>query len=205
MGRRPAVLLDRDGTLIEEVGYVNHVSRVRLLPGAGAAVRRLRAAGWVVVVLTNQAGVARGYLSLELVEAAHVEIARQLAEHATRLDGIYVCPHHPTEGVGELRIQCDCRKPRPGLAERAAEELDLDLPRSVVVGDKPSDIELAAAVGARGVLVLTGLGRGEWEHRRASFPVAPDHVADDLPAAADWLLAEDTRSGASRAAGAGAC
>jgi D-glycero-D-manno-heptose 1,7-bisphosphate phosphatase len=205
MGRRPAVFLDRDGTLIEEVGYVNHVSRVRLLPGAGEAVRRLRAAGWTVVVVTNQAGLARGYLSPELVEAANLELARQLAELGTALDGIYVCPHHPTEGVGALRIECDCRKPRPGLVQRAAAELDLDLERSVVVGDKPSDIELAAAVHARGVLVLTGLGRGEWEHRRASFPVAPDHVADDLAGAAGWLLALDAQSRTSRAAGAGAC
>jgi D-glycero-D-manno-heptose 1,7-bisphosphate phosphatase len=205
MRRRPAVFLDRDGTLIEEVGYVNHVSRVRLLPGAGNAVRRLRAAGWAVVVVTNQAGVARGYLSPELVDAAHVELARQLADCGTRLDGIYACFHHPTEGVGPLRAECDCRKPRPGLVQRAAAELQVDLERSVVVGDKPSDIELAAAVGIRGVLVLTGLGRGEWEHRRASFPVAPDYVAGDLPAAADWLLAEGSRTRTPRATGAGAC
>jgi D-glycero-D-manno-heptose 1,7-bisphosphate phosphatase len=205
MGRRPAVFLDRDGTLIEEVGYVNHVSRVRLLAGAAEAVRRLRAAGWAVVVVTNQAGVARGYLSPELVEATHAELARQLAAHGTRLDGIYVCPHHPTEGLGPLRVECDCRKPRPGLIQRAAAELDLDLVRAAVVGDKPSDVAAAAAVGARGVLVLTGLGRGEWEHRRGAFPVAPDHVADDLLAAADWLLANGLPSRVGRTAAAGAC
>jgi D-glycero-D-manno-heptose 1,7-bisphosphate phosphatase len=186
--KRPAVLLDRDGTLIEEVGYVNHPSRVRLLPGAADAVRLLRAAGWVVAVVTNQAGLARGYLTQEVVDAANSELEAQLAEHGTRLDGLYLCPHHPTEGRGALRVECDCRKPRPGLLLQAAAELDIDLSRSFVVGDKPSDIEAAAAAGARGVLVLTGLGRGEWEYRRELFPVAPDHVAEDLLAAARWVL-----------------
>jgi D-glycero-D-manno-heptose 1,7-bisphosphate phosphatase len=161
---------------------------VRLLPGAADAVARLRAAGRAVVVVTNQAGIARGYLPRSLVDAAHAELTRQLAEAGTRVDGIYLCPHHPTEGVGDLRVACDCRKPRPGLLRAAAEDLGLDLARSAIVGDLPTDIAAGAAVGARTVLVLSGLGRGEWEYRRAEFPVQPDHVCEDLAAAADWIL-----------------
>lgn len=186
--RRPVVFLDRDGTLIEEVGYVNHPSRVRLIPGAAGAVARLRAAGFAVVVVTNQAAIARGYLPRELVDATHAELTRRLAAEGTRVDAIYLCPHHPTEGVGELLVRCDCRKPEPGLLLRAAEELDLDLTRAAIVGDLPSDVAAGAAVGARTVLVLTGLGRGEWEYRRGRFAVAPDHVCEDLAAAVGWLL-----------------
>lgn len=183
MSRR-AVFVDRDGTLIEEVGYVNHPSRVRLLPGAAEAVRSLRAAGRAVVVVTNQAGIGRGYLSPELVAAANAELERQLADAGAAVDGIYVCPHHPDDG-------CGCRKPAPGLLLRAAADLGLDLARSVIVGDKPSDIEAGASAGMPGVLVLTGLGRGEWEYRRALFPVAPDRVAGDLlEAAGEMLTAE---------------
>jgi len=185
---RPVVFLDRDGTLIEEVGYVNHPSRVRLLPGAADAVARLRAAGHAVVVVTNQAGIARGYLPRSLVDAAHAELELQLAAAGTAVDAIYLCPHHPTDGVGELRMACDCRKPEPGLLLAAAGDLGLDLSRSAMVGDLPADIAAGAAVGARTVLVLTGLGRGEWEYRRSLFAVAPDHVCADLAAAAAWIL-----------------
>jgi D-glycero-D-manno-heptose 1,7-bisphosphate phosphatase len=150
----------------------------------------LRGAGFAVVVVTNQAGIARGYLPRELVDAAHAELVRQLAAHGTAVDAIYLCPHHPTEGVGALRIACACRKPQPGLLRRAAGDLGLDLGRSAIVGDLPSDVAAGAAVGARTVLVLTGLGRGEWEYRRERFPVAPDHVCADLPAAVEWLLDE---------------
>lgn len=182
------MFLDRDGTLIEEVGYVNHPSRVRLLPGAADAVARLRAAGNAVVVVTNQAGIARGYLPRSLVDAAHAELERQLAGAGTRVDGIYLCPHHPTEGVGDLRVACECRKPAPGMLLAAAADLGLDLTRAALVGDLPSDVAAGAAVGARTVLVLTGLGRGEWEYARSRFAVAPDHVCEDLAAAAAWIL-----------------
>jgi D-glycero-D-manno-heptose 1,7-bisphosphate phosphatase len=161
---------------------------VRLLPGAADAVARLRDAGNAVVVVTNQAGIARGYLPRWLVDAAHDELARQLAAAGTRIDGLYLCPHHPTEGVGELRVACDCRKPAPGLLRTAAAELGLDLERAAIVGDLPTDIAAGAAVGARTVLVLTGLGRGEWEYRRSQFPAVPDHVCEDLAAAAAWIL-----------------
>jgi D-glycero-D-manno-heptose 1,7-bisphosphate phosphatase len=186
---RPALFIDRDGTLTEEVGYVNHVARLRLLPRSAEAIRRLNQAGVAAVVVTNQAGIARGYFSEEVLNAVSAELIRQLKDAGAHLDGVYVCAHHPTEGRPPWRATCDCRKPKPGLVLRAARDLDLDLARSVVVGDKGSDLELAPAVGAASVLVLTGYGLGEWEHRRAQFPVTPDHVAEDLLAAVDWMLA----------------
>jgi D-glycero-D-manno-heptose 1,7-bisphosphate phosphatase len=185
---RPAVFIDRDGTLTEEVGYVNHPQRLKLLPRSAEAVRRLNAAGVAAVVATNQSGVARGYFSEDVLQAVHDEMLAQLKRAGAHLDGVYVCPHHPHEGAPPFRMACECRKPRPGLLIRAAGDLGLDLAASVVVGDKPSDLQAARAVGARGVLVLSGYGRGEWEYRRASMAVPPDHVAEDLLDAVEWFL-----------------
>ena len=188
MTSRPAVFIDRDGTLTDEVGYVNHPSRLRLLPRSAEAIRRLNAAGVPAVVVTNQAGLARGYFTEDVLTAVNDRLVAQLAEAGARLDGIYVCPHHPTEGEPPYRARCECRKPKPGLLRRAAEELGLDLARSAMIGDKPSDLVPGREVGAAAVLVLTGYGRGEWEYRRQHFEVKPDHVADDLLDAVEWIL-----------------
>lgn len=188
MAPRSAVFIDRDGTLTEEVGYVNHPRRLRVLPRSAEAIRRLNGVGIAAVVVTNQAGIARGYFSEEVLTAVNASLVSQLKEEGAHLDGIYVCPHHPTEGEPPYRMVCDCRKPRPGLLLRAASELGLDLGRSTLVGDKPSDLVAAGAVGARSVLVLTGYGLGEWEYRRDAFPVTPDHVAQDLLDAVEWVI-----------------
>ncbi|MBI1846733.1 MAG: HAD family hydrolase [Candidatus Rokubacteria bacterium] len=174
------------------MGYINHPSRLRLLPRSGAAIRRLNEAGIAAVVATNQAGIARGYFSQDVLDAVHEALVEQLKAEGAHLDGIYVCVHHPTEGVAPYRADCQCRKPRPGLLVSAATDLDLDLARSVVVGDKASDLAVARAVGARAVLVKTGYGLGEWEYRRRHFTVAPDHVAEDLLDAVDWMIAGTT-------------
>ena len=181
--------MDRDGTLTEEVGYVNHPTRLRLLPRSAEAVRRLNAAGIPAVVVTNQAGIARGYFSPDVLEVVNHALLTQLQEAGAHLSGVYVCTHHPSAGAPPYRADCECRKPKPGLLLRAAAELGLDLAASVVVGDKASDLETARRVGAKSVLVLTGYGRGDWEYRRATFPVAPDHVAGDLLDAVEWVLA----------------
>jgi D-glycero-D-manno-heptose 1,7-bisphosphate phosphatase len=186
---RPAVFIDRDGTLTEEVGYVNHPARLQLLPRAGEAIRRLNAAGVAAVVVTNQAGVARGYFSESVLHAVNESLRAQLARVGARLDGLYACLHHPSEGDAPYRVQCECRKPKPGLLLRAAEELGLDLARSTMIGDKASDLVPARTVGASAVLVLTGYGRGEWEYQRERFEAQPDHVAADLLDAVDWALA----------------
>ena len=188
MVARPAVFIDRDGTLTEEVGYVNHPRRIRLLPRSAEAIRRLNAAGVAAVVATNQAGLARGYFSAEVLRATHDEMQRQLKEEGARLDGVYVCTHHPTEGAPPYRTECDCRKPKAGMLERAARELGLDLGASTMIGDKASDLDCGRAVGAQAVLVLTGYGLGDWEYRRHAFRVPPDHVATDLLDAVEWVL-----------------
>lgn len=190
---RPAAFIDRDGTLTEEVGYVNHPGRLRLLPRTAEAIRRLNAAGVAAVVVTNQAGIARGYFSEDVLQATNAELVRQLKRAGASLDGLYVCTHHPTEGQPPFRTHCECRKPKPGLVLRAASELGLDLEASIVIGDRPSDLAMARAVGARGVLVLTGYGLGEWEYRRDTFPVMPDHVAADLLDAVEWLLGQPSQ------------
>lgn len=184
------MFIDRDGTLTEEMGYINHPARLKLLPRSAEAIRRLNDAGVAAVVATNQAGVARGYFSEDTMHAVNAELVEQLKQAGAHLDGVYVCPHHPTEGEPPFRADCQCRKPRPGLLRRAADDLELDLAASSVVGDKPSDVAAATAVGARSVLVLTGYGRGEWEYRREEFSVAPDHVADDLLGAVEWILVQ---------------
>lgn len=187
------MFVDRDGCLIEEVGYVNHVSRIRLLPRSAQAIRRLNEAGVAAVMVTNQSGIAKGYFSEDVLDAVNAEMERQLALGQARLDGLYVCTHHPDEGEPPYRAACDCRKPQPGLLLRAASDLGLDLGASVVVGDKVSDVATARAVGAAGVLVLTGYGRGEWEHRRHLWTDKPDHVAEDLLDAVEWALARRGR------------
>ena len=185
---KPAVFMDRDGTISEEVGYVNHVSRYRVFPYAAEAVRALNEAGWLAVLVTNQAGVARGYFKEEMIGAVHERLVGELEREGARLDAIYYCPHHPTAGEPPYRQDCDCRKPRPGLLLRAAREHGVDLARSYVVGDKYSDVRLAHAVGATGVLVLTGYGRGEYEYERETWPREPEHVAETLLDAVRWIL-----------------
>jgi D-glycero-D-manno-heptose 1,7-bisphosphate phosphatase len=187
--------MDRDGCLTEEVGYVNHPSRIRLLPRSAEAVRRLNRAGIAAVMVTNQAGVARGYFSEETLHATNERMRRELDAGGARLDGLYVCMHHPREGQPPYRADCDCRKPRPGLLTRAAIELGLDLRASVMVGDKFSDVAAGQSVGAAGMLVLTGYGRGEWEFRPPGHEIKPDHVAEDLLDAVGWVLARGPGGG----------
>jgi D-glycero-D-manno-heptose 1,7-bisphosphate phosphatase len=178
---RPAVFLDRDGTLAEEVGYLNHVSRFRMFPFAAAAIRRLNEAGLPVVVITNQSGVGRGYFPESLVHAVHQLMTEQLAKGSANIEAVYYCPHTSTDA-------CACRKPRTGMVDRASREHLLDLRRSFVVGDRYADIDLAHNVRARGILVRTGYGTGELAWHSAQWPVPPDFVADDLSEATDWIL-----------------
>ncbi|HET8644723.1 MAG TPA: HAD family hydrolase [Vicinamibacteria bacterium] len=189
MSPRPAIFMDRDGTLADEVGYVNDVSRFRLYPWAVEAVRLVNRSGHLAVMVTNQAGVARGYFPEPAVAEVHERVAAAMAGGAARLDGIYYCPHHPQAGQAPYRQDCDCRKPRPGLLTRAAADLDIDLSRSWVVGDRQGDLEVAWAVGARGAMVRTGYGRGELRHHAPRWPRQPDLVAEHLLEAVSRILA----------------
>lgn len=155
---RPAVFLDRDGTVIEEVNYLSRVDQVRLLPGAAEAIARLNRSGFAVIVVTNQAGIARGYFAEERVAEVHDRLTNLLCRAGARVDAFYYCPHHDTEGVGSYRIVCDCRKPKPGMLLAAARDHGLDLTRSWMIGDKLCDVAAGAAAGCTTVLVRTGHG-----------------------------------------------
>ncbi|HUL84068.1 MAG TPA: HAD family hydrolase [Actinomycetota bacterium] len=178
MSRRFA-LLDRDGTIIVERHYLDDPDQVELIPGAAAAIVRLREElGFGVAVVTNQAQVGRGRLSLEQLDAVHARLKTLLATEGASLDGVFVCPHAPEEG-------CACRKPAPGMALEAAARFGFDPSLAFVVGDHPGDMGLGRAVGATTIFVLTGHGFDE-------LPAAQgmaDHVADDLPAAVAIIAA----------------
>jgi D-glycero-D-manno-heptose 1,7-bisphosphate phosphatase len=186
-----AVFLDRDGTINEEVGYVNHLDRFVLLPRVGEAVRLLNENGFKAVVVTNQSGVARGYFSESLLRLVHQRMEDLLGKEGARLDGIYYCPHHPDVGGPPYRQKCRCRKPDTGLVETAVKELDVDCSKSYVIGDRGAEVEFARRIGARGILVLTGYGKGEWEYCRDQWKATPDHVALDLYEAVQWILEQE--------------
>ena len=181
-----AVFLDRDGTIIEEVGYLDRPERVELYPFSADSIRALNRAGLRIVMVTNQSGVARGFFSEAVVHAVHDHIERLLAEAGAHIDAYYYCPHHPDGKVAEYARACDCRKPARGLVDRAVRELGIDPGRSFAVGDRWLDVALARAVGAAGVLVRTGYGLTE--EQRPVKGLAPDAVVDNLAAAASWIL-----------------
>ena len=178
--KRRACFIDRDGTISEEVGYVNHPSRYRVFPYSAEAVRILNEAGWLAILVTNQAGVARGYFTEDLIAAVHDVLKLELKAKGAHLDAIYYCAHHPSVGELPYRFDCDCRKPKPGLILHAAAEFDIDLQQSWMMGDRYSDIELARNAGTQSAFVLSGYGRGEWEYQRAAWKYQPDLVAEDL-------------------------
>jgi D-glycero-D-manno-heptose 1,7-bisphosphate phosphatase len=180
------VFLDRDGTMIEDVGYLDAIARVAFYPWTVDSIRALNRAGLAVVVVTNQSGIARGMFSEAFVEETHRHISARLEAGGARIDAYYYCPHHPGGTVAPYARRCDCRKPARGLIENAAADLGLDPSRSFVVGDKWLDVELGRAVGARAILVRTG--SGAVEEKRPPAGVAADVVVDNLAAAASWIL-----------------
>ena len=184
--KRPAAFLDRDGTINVDAGYIDRLERFELYPFAFDAIRLLRRAGYLIVVITNQAGVAQGLYGEDFVEVTAQFLRDYAAKSDTAIDGHYYCPHSPEATVAKYRTHCDCRKPKPGLALRAAQDLGIDLARSVVIGDRWRDISVANAIGARGILVRTGYGVAE--ERQPQAGITADAVCDDLIGAAVWLL-----------------
>jgi D-glycero-D-manno-heptose 1,7-bisphosphate phosphatase len=182
----PAVFLDRDGTLIEEVGYLDRLDRITLFPWSLDSVRLLHRAGFKVVVITNQAGVARGYFGEAFVRRTHDHLDGLVRAAGAEVAGYYYCPHHPQATVAEYRGSCECRKPAPGLLLRAAREHDIDLARSFAVGDRWTDIEAGAHAGVRTILVLTGYGSAEAAKKAST--VTADFQADTLIDATTWIL-----------------
>jgi D-glycero-D-manno-heptose 1,7-bisphosphate phosphatase len=184
--RAPAVFLDRDGTMIEDVGYLDRLDQIAFFPWTIDAIRALNRAGLPVVVITNQSGIARGLFSEAFVDETHRAMSARLEAGGARVDAYYYCPHHPRGTVERYAMRCDCRKPGPALIERAARDLGLDPSRSFMVGDKWLDVGAARAVGARGILVRTGLGAAQ--EARPQPDLSADTIVDNLAAAVSWIL-----------------
>lgn len=185
------VFLDRDGTVTEEIGYVNDPRRLRLIPGSAEAIALLNSKKIPVILATNQAGVARGYFKEEMIGRCHGRLTEMLASLGARLDAIYYCPHHPAAGEAPYRTDCDCRKPKPGMLLKAAERFGLDLSRSYVIGDKASDLEVAEAAGAHPILVRTGYGEGEIELYGGKWDVKPEGIFLNLLEAVNHIVEKE--------------
>lgn len=190
-----AVFLDRDGTLIEDPGYLADPAGVKLMPGAADALSSLADAGYRLVVVTNQSGVARGLLSEETLRAVHDELRRQLITEGVRLDGVYDCPYHPQAPIARYRADSDLRKPRPGMLLQAARELDLDLPASWMIGDSGRDIEAGRRAGCRTIRLPAG------GPDAPGGDVQADYTAPDLPSAARLILHAPPHGGESQTSG----
>ena len=182
-----AVFIDRDGTLNEEVGYLDSLDKLEIFPQAFAAIEEINKSGMKAVVITNQSGVARGYFPEEFVTEVHVRFQEILGEKGVHIDAFYYCPHHPTAGTAHYTKQCDCRKPESGMFLQAIRDLNIDPGLSYVVGDKMNDIEAAVRIGAKGVLVRTGYGMEE-EREISSLKIRPAYIADDILEAVRWIM-----------------
>lgn len=195
MKKNTAIFLDRDGTINDEVGYLDHENKLQIIPTAFEAIRLINESGMKAVVITNQAGVARGFFTEEFVRKINGQIQSALLEQGALIDRFYFCPHHPIEGNDPYRRICDCRKPEPGMLQQAAVDLDIDLARSYLIGDRFQDIETAHRVGARGILVMTGYGQDLMQEvgpDRANKLNQPDYVARDILEAVHWILKDRT-------------
>ncbi|WP_028841328.1 D-glycero-alpha-D-manno-heptose-1,7-bisphosphate 7-phosphatase [Thermodesulfobacterium hveragerdense] len=181
MDKKPAVFLDRDGTINEEMGYINDPSRVRLLPGVSEGLKLLQDKGFKLIVVTNQSGPARGYFPEDLVFEVNQLIARRLAKKGVKLDDFFVCLHGPNEG-------CICRKPNPGLVLQALEKYPIELEKSYFIGDKIVDVETGKRLGIKTILVLTGYGKGELKYVAPKKGIYPDWVAKNLKEAAEIII-----------------
>ena len=186
---KPAVFLDRDGTMIHDAGYLARFDDLRWYSWTIDAVRLLNRAGFVVCVTTNQGGIALGYYAESFMHQVHAVMTTRLEAGGARVDGWFFCPHHPDGVTAELRVDCECRKPKPGMIKQAVQRFGIDPARSFVIGDKIADIGMAGAAGAKGILVRTGHGEETLSAHGGTIPGAA-HVAADLMEATAWLLVE---------------
>jgi D,D-heptose 1,7-bisphosphate phosphatase len=182
MKRNRAVFMDRDGTINEEVGYLSKLNQLKIFSSTFEAIRIINESGMKAVVITNQSGVARGFFDEDFVNAVHARINEMLQEEGAFIDRFYYCPHHPTEGSGVYKIDCGCRKPEPGMFLKAAEEMDINLASSYMIGDMPKDIQAARSAGVKGILVQTGY---EGNVIPAGNPV---YTAQDILDAVRWIM-----------------
>jgi D,D-heptose 1,7-bisphosphate phosphatase len=191
MKKNAAVFLDRDGTINEEVGYLDSIDKLNLFANTSEAIRLINEAGMIAVVMTNQSGVAKGYFTEEFVRIVHERIQEMLRERGAFIDAFYYCPHHQTEGVGDYLQSCACRKPGAGMLVQASKDLYIDLRRSYTVGDMLKDIQVARTVGAKGILVKTGYGINTIEKDLTSDSseiCQPSYIAEDILDAVKWII-----------------
>ena len=183
-GNHRAVFLDRDGTIVDDPGFLHEPGKVQLLPGAAAAIKRLNENGYLVVVVSNQSGIARGFYTAADYDAVQRRLGELLMAHGAHLDGSYFCPHHPQFPGTPGAPACDCRKPGPQLFREAQQALDIDFARSWWVGDRLSDVQPALSLGGQGILVATGEGNLHQGQARALGVM----VVADLARAVDEIL-----------------
>ncbi len=186
MGKRAAVFLDRDGTINKEIGYITRPEDLVLIKGVPEAIRLLNSQGFLVIVVTNQSAVARGYMDEETLGRIHKRLSELLEMKRAVIDGFYYCPHHPNEGKNGYMAICSCRKPRPGLIQQAANELNVDLSASFMIGDTLRDLEAGIRAGVRPVLVLTGKGKSTLSELPEGMR-RKVHVEADLLSACKWI------------------
>ena len=193
MKKNIAVFLDRDGTINEEVGYLDSLDKLKIIPGAYEAIRLINESGMKVVVISNQAGVARGLFTEDFVKITHEHLQIALRQEGAYIDKFYYCPHHPNEGIEPYRQVCNCRKPATGMLLQAARDLNIDLIRSYLVGDRFNDMEAGKKIGVRGILVKTGFGQGLLQDDgpdEATPENKPDFIAADILEAVKWILSQ---------------
>jgi D-glycero-D-manno-heptose 1,7-bisphosphate phosphatase len=191
MKKNIAVFLDRDGTINEEVGYLDSLDKLKIIPTAPKAIKLINSSGMKAVVISNQAGVARGLFTEEFVHTVNNRLRDLLKQKGAIIDKFYYCPHHPEEGRGVYLQKCNCRKPAPGMLLQAAEELNINLSNSYFVGDRFIDMETAKKVGAKGILVKTGYGEDLLQDDgpdEATAEGKPDFIAADILEAVQWIL-----------------
>jgi D-glycero-D-manno-heptose 1,7-bisphosphate phosphatase len=191
MKKNIAVFLDRDGTINEEVGYLDSLDKLKIIPSAYEAIRLINESGMKAVVISNQAGVARGLFTEDFVKITNEHLQTALRQKGAYIDNFYYCPHHPTEGIGIYLQQCNCRKPAPGMLFNAAQELNIDLARSYLVGDRFRDMIAAKKAGVKGILVKTGYGQDLLQDDgpdKATAEDKPDFIAADILEAVKWIL-----------------
>jgi len=191
MGKNIAVFLDRDGTINEEVGYMDNLNKLKMIPAAYEAIRLINKSCMKAIVVTNQAGIARGFFTEQFVIKTHEIIQASLLQKKASIDKFYYCPHHPTEGTGIYLQNCNCRKPLPGMLLQAAHDLDIELQSSYMIGDRYRDVETAKKVGVKGILVKTGYGREVLQDVGPDVATAenkPVFVAEDILEAVKWIM-----------------
>jgi D-glycero-D-manno-heptose 1,7-bisphosphate phosphatase len=191
--KKPAVFIDRDGTVNEQMGYVNHLSRFMILPGVAEAFRILNQEGFLAIIVSNQSGVARGYFPIELLYNTHSLLKESLLRDGAAVDGLFFCPHYPKGSVPEYSFDCDCRKPKTGLIKQACEHFDIDMSRSYMIGDHYTDMELADYSNIKGILVKTGYGAGVIEYNLPFMLTRPTYIAEDLLDAVKWVVKNEGR------------